>query len=432
MKISGITFSVVVLMLCFAAAKAQTANIPDWIQREKFLRACEDADIEKVKAYLAAGVSPNSRDIFGQPAIIRAAIGFDVFRNTPEVIRLLLQAGADVNATNEFGSTALFITVHNPETEMNPQKLLLSSGADPKKKDKYGITFTERKFEDDRIEQTAEFIWRMLIEDRISWTVAWNTVRAMPRHSTSSTSMMAAAYYGIQFGTLPERGGPEWQREVDKNGENYLFYMASRTKIYSSDLVSIDQVAANAASNNGETPLMRAARFDNGWLVKRILTSGAAADKRDNTGRTALEYSAEYGYFDSTFLLLARSNANLRNAAGRTPLMTAAERGNVDAVRAYESAKAFAASVAVEAPKLSKSEAKDAMATAKVFRNIDIDLRDPKGMTALMIAAEAGHKNVVEALIRLKAKKNFRDLKGKTAADLAAQNGHKDIAKLLK
>ncbi|MBK8304417.1 MAG: ankyrin repeat domain-containing protein [Chloracidobacterium sp.] len=115
MRLCRLAATAAIVVLCFAAfAKAQNGNVPDWIQREMFLRACENADIGKVKAYLAAGISPNSRDIFGQPAIIRAALGFNVFRNTPEVIRLLLQAGADVNATNEFGSTALFITVHDP------------------------------------------------------------------------------------------------------------------------------------------------------------------------------------------------------------------------------------------------------------------------------------------------------------------------------
>ncbi len=433
MRLSRLAATAVVIVLCFAAsAKAQNANVPDWIQREMFLRACENADIVKVKAYLASGISPNSRDIFGQPAIIRAALGFDVFRNTPEVIRLLLKAGADVNATNEFGSTALFITVHDPETEMNPQALLLSSGADPKRRDKYGVTFSERKFEDERIEQTDEFFWRLLMEDRISWSADIKNVRKMPRHSTSATSMMAAAYYGIQFGTLPERGGAEWQREVDKNGENYLFYMASRTKIYATDLLSIDRVAANSANNDGETALMRAARFDNDWLVKQILLAGAATDKRDKSGRTALEYSAEYGYFGSTFMLLARSDANLPNSAGRTPLMIAAEKGNFDAVRAYENAKAFAAGVAAKSPRLSKEDAKDALATARVFKRIDVDLRDRKGMTALMLAAAAGHRDVVQSLLRLKAKTKLRDLKGQTAAELAALNGHKDISKLFK
>ncbi|MGB2751157.1 MAG: ankyrin repeat domain-containing protein [Pyrinomonadaceae bacterium] len=433
MRLCRLATTAAIVVLCFAVfAKAQNGNVPDWIQREMFLRACENAAIGKVKAYLASGISPNSRDIFGQPAIIRAALGFNVFRNTPEVIRLLLQAGADVNATNEFGSTALFITVHDPETEMNPQTLLLSSGADPKKKDRYGVTFSERKFEDERIDQTHEFFWRLLMEDRVSWSADIKNVRKMPRHSTSATSMMAASYYGIQFGTLPERGGAEWQREVDKNGENYLFYMASRTTIYSSDLLSIDRVAANTANNAEETPLMRAARFDNDWLVRKILLAGAMAEKRDNTGRTALDYSAEYGYFGSTFILLARSDANLRNSAGRTPLMTAAERGNIDAVRAYENAKTFAAGIAAKAPRLSKEDAKDALATARVFRRIDIDLRDTKGMTALMLAAAAGHRNVVEALMRLKAKTQVRDLKGRTAADLATLNGHTEISKLLK
>ncbi|MBK7394141.1 MAG: ankyrin repeat domain-containing protein [Chloracidobacterium sp.] len=433
MRLCRLATTAAIVVLCFAVfAKAQNGNVPDWIQREMFLRACENADIGKVKAYLAAGISPNSRDIFGQPAIIRAALGFDVFRNTPEVIRLLLKAGADVNATNEFGSTALFITVHDPESEMNPQALLLSSGADPKKKDKYGVTFSERKFEDDRLDESAEFAWRLLLEGRISWNAAWKSVRAMPRHSTSATSMMAASYYGIQFGRWSERGEAEWQREVDNNGENYLFYMASRTEIYVTDLLSIDRVAANTANNAGETALMRAARFDNDWLVKQILLAGAASDTRDKTGRTALEYAAEYGYFGSTFMLLARSDANLLNSAGRTPLMTAAEKGNNHAVRAYENAKAFAAGVAAKAPRLSKEDAKDALATARVFRRINVDLRDTKGMTALMLAAAAGHRNVVEALIRLKAKTRLRNFKGQTAADLATLNGHPEISKILK
>ena len=66
MRLCRIAVMAAIVVLCFAAfVKAQNANVPDWIQREKFLRACEDADIAKIKAYLAAGISPNSRDIFG-------------------------------------------------------------------------------------------------------------------------------------------------------------------------------------------------------------------------------------------------------------------------------------------------------------------------------------------------------------------------------
>ena len=129
------------IIIFAGTAFSQNATIPEWIQKEKFLRACETAEIEAVKMYLKQGISPDTRDLFGQPAILRAVRGFDVFRNTPEVIRLLLAAGADINATNEFGSTALFGTIRMPETEMNPQALLLKSGADVNKKDKYGNTY---------------------------------------------------------------------------------------------------------------------------------------------------------------------------------------------------------------------------------------------------------------------------------------------------
>jgi len=426
-----ILFILAALFVIAGSAYSQNAKIPDWIRKEKFLRACETADIDAVKKYLGQGISPDTRDKFGQPAILRAVRGFDVFRNTPEVIRLLLAAGADINATNEFGSTALFGTASMPETPMNPQALLISSGADVNKKDKYGIVYTERKSYDDRAVQDNEFIWRMLLEDEINWSVPWDLIQKQPRHSNSATAMMAASYYGAVFGKPSERFQPEWQIEVDNNGENYLFYFASRPKIYVEELSSIDRAAVNMASKTGETPLIRAAKFDNGWLVKKLLLNGADANRRDNDGKTALDYSAEYDHFDTAFLLLARTTPNLIDRAGRTALMIAAANGSVSAIRAYSTALKFAAAAPTESAKLSGDERKEMLAIANVFRRIDLNVKDLNGSTALMLAAENGHLSIVKDLLELKANTALRNKAGKTALDIARANRHAEIVKLL-
>ena len=411
---------------------SQNPRIPDWIQKEKFLRACETADIEAVRSYLKQGISPDTRDMFGQPAILRAVRGFDVFRNTPEVIRLLLAAGADINATNEFGSTALFGTVRMPETEMNPQALLLRSGADVNKKDKYGKTYAERKYYDDH-ESTEDddLAWRLLLEDDINWTAPWEIIQKMPRHSNSATAMMAASYYGIVFGRTPDRYKAEWQLEVDKNGETYLFYFASRPTLYTDELFSLDPQAVNRVSKSGDTALMRAVRFDNGWLVKKLMLAGAEVDRRDLDAKNALEYAAEYDYFDSTLLLLGQAFPNLINKQGRTALMVAAANGSINTMRAYSFALQFAARAPLEAAKLRGTERKEMLEIAARFRRIDLNVKDQKGMTALMLAAEAGHTEIVKTLITLKANTKLTNKSGETAIEIAKAKGHTEIVKLL-
>ena len=424
------------LLLCaiivFAGtAASQNARIPEWIQKEKFLRACETADIESVRSHLKQGISPDTRDVFGQPAILRAVRGFDVFRNTPEVIRLLLAAGADINASNEFGSTALFGTIRMPKTPMNPRELLLTSGADINKKDKYGNTYTERKYYDDHSVEDDEMAWRLLLEDDINWTAPWETIQKMPRHSNSATAMMAASYYGIVFGRTPDRYKAEWQLEVDSNRETYLFYFASRPQLYTDELFSLDPIAVNRVNNSGETALIRAVRFDNGWLIKKLLSAGAEVDRRDFDAKNALEYAAEYDYFDSTLLLLGRAFPNLINKQGRTALMVAAANGSINTIRAYSFALQFAARAPAEASKLRGAERREMLEIAAQFGRIDLNVKDQNGMTALMLAAEKGHTEIVKTFIMLKANTKVTNKTGETALDIAKANGHTYIVKLL-
>ena len=60
--------------------------------------------------------------------------------------------------------------------------------------------------------------------------------------------------------------------------------------------------------------------------------------------------------------------------------------------------------------------------------NAALDLADNRGRTALMIAAERGHRNIVEALLKAGSDPSLKDRDGKIARQLAAS---KEIKALL-
>ncbi len=64
-------------------------------------------------------------------------------------------------------------------------------------------------------------------------------------------------------------------------------------------------------------------------------------------------------------------------------------------------------------------------------RGTDVDARDRYGQTALMLAAHAGHREVVEILIRHRANLNLTAKYGLSALMLALVAGHEDVAHVL-
>lgn len=64
-------------------------------------------------------------------------------------------------------------------------------------------------------------------------------------------------------------------------------------------------------------------------------------------------------------------------------------------------------------------------------RGIDVDARDRYGQTALMLAAHAGHRELVETLIAHRANLNITAKFGLSAVMLALVAGHAEVARLL-
>lgn len=91
--------------------------------KQAWQEAAQRGDAEALRAMLKAGEDANSRDRYGQTAIMLAARHGHL-----EAVRVLIQARADLNHTAKYGLSALMLAVINVHDDV--MELLIEAGAD--------------------------------------------------------------------------------------------------------------------------------------------------------------------------------------------------------------------------------------------------------------------------------------------------------------
>ena len=97
--------------------------------------AAYNQDPEVITVLLQAGASINAQNKYGETPLVVAA----GYNQNPAVIAVLLKAGADINARNEIGWTALMAAAEK-NTSPDVVSVLLKAGADIKARDNDGWT----------------------------------------------------------------------------------------------------------------------------------------------------------------------------------------------------------------------------------------------------------------------------------------------------
>ncbi len=152
------------------------------------------------------------------------------------------------------------------------------------------------------------------------------------------------------------------------------------------------------ANKQGVAPLAAAAFNGNDRLVKLLLDSGADPGTVDATGKAPMVYATAKGFAGiAAKLLEVGVDVNVRYGNDLTALMWAAGHSNDVPVG-------------------------EGMDTVNLLldRRARTGLADNRGRTALMIAAERGHAEIVARLIEAGADPQTRDKDGKDARDLAS------------
>jgi len=153
-------------------------------------------------------------------------------------------------------------------------------------------------------------------------------------------------------------------------------------------------------NKNGITPLASAAFNGNDGILKLLLDSGAEPNRIDGIGKGPIVYAAAKGFYKIVKRLLSAGvQVNQKYANNLTALMWASGYSN-------------------DVPEV------DGIKTVNLLieEGAELNLKDNRGRTALMIAAERGHAKIVGVLREAGADLNIKDNESLTALDLAAND----------
>nr|XP_055187923.1 ankyrin repeat domain-containing protein 26-like [Nyctereutes procyonoides] len=190
----------------------------------------------------------------------------------------------------------------------------------------------------------------------------------------------------------------------------------------------------NLRDGENTTALMKAVQSQEEACVDILLKHGANPDVKDNKGNTALHYAA-FGenVTIAQKVLLRKGNVEIKNKDGLTPLLVAVnekkekmvaflvEEANINAV---DYAKRSALHLAC-------ANGREDMVKLLVDRKCELNLRDGEDTTALMKAVQCQEEACVTLLLEHGADPNLKDNKGNTALHYAAREEIVSIAEKL-
>lgn len=196
----------------------------------------------------------------------------------------------------------------------------------------------------------------------------------------------------------------------------------------------------NAVNNERETALFRTlAAKDRPGLCNFLISKGTRIDTKNIYGVTPLIVAADAGNLKVVKTLIQNgADVQAVDNKGMSALMRATWTGNVDVVRTLldhgvdvNAVTSGGASLAYLKPRGHTVLDDFLYAMQKAELGQDVDAVAAKGMTALMIAAMRGHLEVVKLLISKGADVNAKDDAGNTAITYALSRGHIEVGNVL-
>ncbi len=177
-------------------------------------------------------------------------------------------------------------------------------------------------------------------------------------------------------------------------------------------------------------PLVAAAASGNDGLLRTLLADAHEVNGRDDNGLTALAAAAARGHDRVVQSLInAGADPRLRDAGGRSPFMLAAAGGNLVTLERIHRAGTDANHVDREGHNaITLAAASDkAMNVAWLLLSTDVDVHHAlpdSGRNALHLAAADGYADVIAMLLTGDVDADVEDAEGYTALQLAEAGGH--------
>lgn len=360
---------------------------------------------------------------FGQTLLFDAAS-----TGSAETVKVLLGAGAEIDAQDDFGETPLMFAAEQPAVAVT--RLLLAAGARPDAADKVGRTALFRAALTNRPEQIAVLLaagasidhadqrgWTAVdVAQQFERTAALDGLRAQGGHSGSGAAAAPRVVAGI---------------DATRTGVLYRGWSPLAISAARDDAVDIRRRLAagadpEATTPDGETPLQIAIEARAGGAARALIALGARCDRAGPDGRDAFDRMVRSG--DATLIAeLAGLGVKLAEGArGARLLGLAVRRGDAAMTRALLSAglNAAAADETRTTPLMLAAGYGDLeMIKLLLDRGARPDAVDARGRTALHHAAAAGSSQAVAVLLAVPREIDLADGSGVTPLIAAIRSG---------
>jgi ankyrin repeat protein len=312
------------------------------------IQAVKDNDLKKAKFLIKTGADVNAKDEDGGTALMWTAQ-----KGYTEIVKALFEAGANINAKKNDGATALMAAAFVGHTEI--VKALIEAGADVNVKSKSG--------------------WSALMD------AAWKG------HTEIAKVLIGS--------------GADVNAKTDENGNTALKLAAQEG--YTEIVKALIEGGANinAKKNDGATALIMAALWGHTDIASALIKAGADLNaKKMENGWTALMDAAWKGHTDIVSALIkAGADVNAKGKDGWTALMTATYYGHTE------------------------------IAKALIEAGADVNAKNNKDVTVLMAAAVSKSFDTVKILLENGADPGARDNDGDSAVDYAKSDKIKHLLK---
>ncbi|KAL2080256.1 hypothetical protein ACEWY4_024049 [Coilia grayii] len=329
-----------------------------------------------------------------------------------KVAEMLLKSGADVNAEQENGETAMHVAARHGSLQM--LRALIEEGGGLTWKSKAGenpLHIAVRHCHAPIVEEILSYLTsERSLQEAQSCVRQENQRGETPLHLAAELRKDSAHESGED--ALIARTLMEYDANVTATTrelrETPLHYCArvGNTAVLQEILRYVTasrlQMAVNKHAKNGWSPLLLAAERGHLEVVRMLLQNHARVDVFDEDGKAALHLAGEKGHEDIADLLLAhKAFVNAKTKLGLSPLHLAAQNGFTSLVR-----------LLVET------------------HTASIDALSLKKQTPLHLAAMSGQLDVCNSLLKLRADITATDIHGQTPLHLAAENDHSEVVKL--